>query len=101
MTDDGKPCYLTSASAGGVISKMADAMEAEQIRTAREVLAESRLMLEEERLGRLELRFVSKRLTECLADALRVAESRGIRIGIEDPRPDDDMEELTDSGAGE
>ncbi|MFF7800286.1 hypothetical protein [Streptomyces olivaceus] len=101
-SDEGKPCYLApSGSSDGLISRMADAMEAEQLRTGREVLAHSRLMLEQKRLGTVELRFVANQLMECLADALRITESRGIRLEIEDPRPDDDVEELIDSEAGE
>ncbi|MEX1655480.1 hypothetical protein ABZ960_20225 [Streptomyces pseudovenezuelae] len=98
-TAEGKPCYLASASEGGVISRMADVMEAEQIRTGREMLAQSRGLLEESGLGKMELRFVAARLTESLSDIVRIAESRGIRLGIEDPRPDDEVEELEDSEA--
>ncbi|MBQ0949280.1 hypothetical protein KBZ75_13830 [Streptomyces sp. RK76] len=100
-TEEGKPCYLTSASEDGMISRMADVMEAEQVRTGREVLAGSRLVLEETGLGKVELRFVANRLAECLSDVLRIAESRGIRLDIEDPRPDDEAEELLESEAGE
>ncbi|MFF5676263.1 hypothetical protein ACFY8S_40300 [Streptomyces hygroscopicus] len=74
-------------------------MEAEQIHCGREVLTQSRGLLEGSRLGKVELRFVASRFHECLADTLRVAESRGIRLGVEDPRPDDNMEELADSEA--
>lgn len=99
-SDDGKPCYLTSTGGKGLVSKMADVMEAEQIRTSREILAQSRLVLAEAHLGKIELRFVANRLMECLADTLRITESRGGRLGIDDPRPDDDVEELTEE-AGE
>lgn len=92
-TETGKPCWLSSASTGGVISRMADVMEAEQMRTGREVLAQSRGLLDVAALGPGELRFVATRLAECLADVLRVAESRGIRLGVEDPTVDDDVEE--------
>ncbi|ATI18833.1 hypothetical protein SEA_DIANE_49 [Streptomyces phage Diane] len=98
-THEGKDCWLTPASEGGVLSAMADAMEAEQMRDGREVLAQVRgLMEESDKLGAQELRFISSRLAESLADALRVAESRGIRLGIVDPTPDEDIEELVDKG---
>ncbi|MFJ6680623.1 hypothetical protein [Streptomyces werraensis] len=100
-SDEGKPCYLSAGSSGGMISRMADVMEAEQVRCGREVLAGSRLILEESGLGKVELRFIVNRLVECLSDVLRIAESRGLRLGIEDPRPDDEAEELTDAEAGE
>jgi hypothetical protein len=97
ITEDGKACYLSPRSEGGVLSAMADAMEAEQIRDGREVLAQSRGLLENpDKLGPHELKFIACRVVENLADALRVAESRGIRLGVEDPTPDDDAEELTD-----
>jgi hypothetical protein len=89
-----------SASEGGVLSAMADAMEAHQMRDAREVLAQARGLLENpDKLGPHELRFIACRVVENLADAVRIAESRGIRLGISDPTPDDDAEELEDTTA--
>ncbi len=35
-------------------------------------------------------------MTECLADVFRVAESRGIRLDVDEPTVDDDAEELED-----
>ncbi|AYN40205.1 hypothetical protein D9753_16210 [Streptomyces dangxiongensis] len=103
-THDGKTCWLSAASEGGMLSSMADAMEAEQMRDGREVLAQARGLLEaSDKLGVHELRFIASRPAEGLSDALRVAESRGIRLGIVDPTPDDDAEEMDDEGlkAGE
>src|SRR5947208_370495 len=102
-THEGKTCWLSPASEGGVLSSMADAMESEQMRDGREVMAQSRGLLESDRLGVHELSFIASRLAESLADALRVAESRGTRLGIVDPTPDDEAEEMTDEGlkAGE
>lgn len=100
-TEGGKPCYLKSGGKDGLITRMADIMEAEQVRCGREVLAGARLTLEEEHLGKVELRFVATRVIECLSDVLRIAESRGLRLGAEDPRPDDEAEELLDAEAGE
>ncbi|MCN9239907.1 hypothetical protein NGF19_03745 [Streptomyces sp. RY43-2] len=96
-TNEGKPCRLSAASEGGVLSGSADAMEAVQMRDSREVLAHARGLLEDShKLGAHELKFISSRLAESLTDVLRVAESRGIRIGIVDADPDDDAEERTD-----
>ncbi|WP_330468717.1 hypothetical protein OG547_30115 [Streptomyces longwoodensis] len=100
-TDDGRPCYLLSKDGNGVVSKLADAMEAHQVRGAREVLAQARGLMDGERLGKLEYKFLADRLAEALADVLRIAESRGYRLGVEDPRPDDEADELVDAEADE
>ncbi|MFJ4007554.1 hypothetical protein ACIPWL_29455 [Streptomyces sp. NPDC090023] len=95
-TNEGKACWLSPASEGSVISAMADVMEAEQVRDGREVLAHARRLMEGDpnELDLHVLKFIAVRLTECLSDVLRVAESRGIRLGVADPNPDDDVEEL-------
>lgn len=94
----GKPCWLAPASEGGFLSQLADTMEAVQMHDGRAVLAQARGLLEKgDKLGPQELRFVACRLAESLSYALRVAESRGIRLGIVDPddiTPDDGTEEL-------
>ncbi|GGN44946.1 hypothetical protein [Streptomyces fuscichromogenes] len=96
-THEGKACWLSPASEGGVLSSMADAMEAEQVRDGREVLAHARRLLDRpDKLGLHELRFITARLSEGLSDALRVAESRGIRLGAVALPPDDDAEKLSD-----
>ncbi|WP_239070631.1 MULTISPECIES: hypothetical protein [unclassified Streptomyces] len=66
------------------MSRLADGMEALQLATAAEVLLHARQMLDGANSPRSELYFVSARLSECLADVLRVAESRGARL----PRAD-------------
>lgn len=95
-TENGKSCWLSPASEGGVLSVMADAAEADMMRSGREVLAHVRGILEDQELSNTELRFISVRLAENLAEVLRVAQSRGIRLGIEDPTPDDDVDEMSD-----
>ncbi|MFG3094091.1 hypothetical protein [Streptomyces sp. NPDC048202] len=94
-TNEGKACWLSPASEGSVISAMADVMEAEQVRDGCEVLAHARRLMEgSNQLDLHVLKFIAVRLAECLSDVLRVAESRGIRLGVADPNPDDDVEEL-------
>ncbi|WP_242581082.1 hypothetical protein [Streptomyces sp. MST-110588] len=47
------------------------------------------------------MRYVARQLTECLGDALRVAESRGDRLGVDGPGDDqDDGEEGPELPAG-
>ncbi|MFF3847937.1 hypothetical protein [Streptomyces sp. NPDC002328] len=84
-THEGKACWLSPASEGGVLSSMADAMEAEQVRDGHEVLAHVRRLLNRpDKLGLHELRFITARLFEGLSDVLRVAEllvCRGVSVG--------------------
>ncbi|CAL2067267.1 hypothetical protein FSY75_38005 [Streptomyces sp. TR1341] len=93
-TNEGKACWLSPASEGSVISALADVMEAEQTRDGREVLAHARRLMERpDQLNVHVLKFIAVRLAECLSDVLRVAESRGIRLGVTDPPPGDDVGE--------
>ncbi|MFE5111490.1 hypothetical protein ACFVW5_08495 [Streptomyces sp. NPDC058232] len=78
---DGQPAHLVTDGTESRLSRLADSIEATQLDTAREVLKLSRAMLQSlERPTVGELFYVTQRLTECLTDALRVAESRGLRI---------------------
>lgn len=46
-----------------------------------ELLAHARDLLPDTNMPAGELRFLAERLTEALQDALRVSESRGLRLG--------------------
>ncbi|MWA12210.1 hypothetical protein [Streptomyces sp. BA2] len=74
---EGKPCYLIG-DATGPVSRVADAMESVQLGMGGELLTYARGMLADAPEG--ELRYLAERLTEALQDALRVAESRGLRL---------------------
>ncbi|GGX19182.1 hypothetical protein GCM10010297_45830 [Streptomyces malachitofuscus] len=74
----GKACYLISDEHGGPVSRLADATEAVQLGMGRELLAHARELLPGTPRG--ELRHLAECLTHALADALRVAESRGGRL---------------------
>ncbi|GAB3173654.1 hypothetical protein [Streptomyces incanus] len=82
---DGKPCFLADGGEGGYVSRLADGLD---------VLRRARLVLEDPMSPYVEVRYAGVRLTECLADALRVAEARGRRL----PSPDDTDEPC---GAGD
>ncbi|MET9686160.1 hypothetical protein [Streptomyces coeruleorubidus] len=75
---EGKRCYLISDDLGGPVSRLADVTESIQLGMGNELLAHSHIMLLDTPPG--ELRFLAERLTEALADALRIAESRGMRL---------------------
>jgi hypothetical protein len=79
-TPDGRPCYL-STDGGGYLARLADRMETLQLDTGSEVLGHARDVLGDTAVPADVLRFTATRLTECLSDALRVAESRGLRLG--------------------
>lgn len=95
---DGKPCYLVTDSGGGYLSRLADELEAAQLATAADVLDLARPLLDDPASPYTEVRYASLRLAECLTDALRVAESRGMRL----PAPDtEEAEDTDDSGEQE
>ncbi|WP_455356110.1 hypothetical protein [Streptomyces sp. SYSU K217416] len=70
-----------STDGSGYVSRVADQIEAVQLGMGAEVLAYSRSLIGDGTASTEELRFSAARLSECLADALRVAESRGRRLG--------------------
>lgn len=83
---DGNPCYLVAdENGGGCLSRLADVLEATQLATAVDVLGLARPLLDDPASPYTEVRYAGLRLAECLTDALRVAESRGMRL----PEPDD------------
>lgn len=84
LSPDGKPCYLVTDTGGGYLSRLADDLEAAQLATGTDVLALARPLLDDPASPYTEVRFAGLRLAECLTDALRVAESRGMRL----PAPD-------------
>ncbi|MFD7057788.1 hypothetical protein [Streptomyces sp. NPDC059906] len=71
---EGRPCYLITDDNGGPVSRLADTAESTQLGMGAELLAHAHDLLPRTPLG--ELRY----LAESLADALRVAESRGRRL---------------------
>lgn len=73
---DGNPCYLSAAPADSPVSRLADDMERIQLAMGSELLGYAKGLSE----CPVELRFLAARLCEALADALRVAESRGARL---------------------
>ncbi|MFI8948177.1 hypothetical protein ACIGO6_16905 [Streptomyces sp. NPDC053750] len=75
---EGKPCYLITDDDGGPVSRLADTTEVTQLGMGAELLAHARELLPSTPRG--ELHYLAERLAECLANALRVAESRGRRL---------------------
>jgi len=77
---DGKPCYLSSDDPHSPLSRLADDVEAAQLRSAVEVLAGARAVLADTKAGERAVRFALARAAESLEDVLRVAVSRGARV---------------------
>ncbi|MFI2188068.1 hypothetical protein [Streptomyces sioyaensis] len=86
-TEGGKACYLsTDDGPNSFLARLADDMEDIQLEMGTEVLEQSRPILANPTSPHSEVRYAALRLSECLDDAIRVAESRGDRI----PLPDDE-----------
>ncbi|MFE9456306.1 hypothetical protein [Streptomyces californicus] len=84
---DGKACYLsTDGGPHSFMSRLADDMEDVQLDMGAEVLEAAGKILADPMAPHAEVRYTALRLSECLSDVLRVAESRGVRI----PVPDDE-----------
>ncbi|MGW7241673.1 hypothetical protein [Streptomyces sp. NPDC054804] len=79
-TPEGKPCYLVTDNDGGYLSRLADDLETAQLATGTDVLGRARQVLDDPMSPYTEVRYAGIRLAECLTDALRVAESRGMRL---------------------
>ncbi|WP_329462031.1 hypothetical protein [Streptomyces sp. NBC_01431] len=89
---EGKPCYL-STDGRGYLSALADSIETVQLSMGHEVLEYARAASAPgaKTLSATEYRWLACRLAEALADALRVADSRGQRL------PDPEEEEADES----
>ncbi|WP_327367543.1 hypothetical protein [Streptomyces sp. NBC_01217] len=87
---EGKPCYLSS-DGRGYLSTLADSIETVQLSMGQELLdyARDATAPGAKTLSATEYRWLARRLTEALADALRVAESRGHRIPDQGERTED------------
>ncbi|WP_433856206.1 hypothetical protein [Streptomyces kronopolitis] len=80
---DGKPCFLVS-DGSGYVSRVADAVEEEQLAAAVDLIDEARCGLAGRGWTAGELQLLTVELTEALAEVHRVAESRGVRLLFHD-----------------
>jgi len=90
---DGKPCFLDTDDDGGVMSRLADNIEAAQTGTGTEVLATAKSVLADPHADSPELRLALAWAVDSLGDVLRVAESRGARLLVLVPDELDDQDE--------
>ncbi|WP_050371261.1 hypothetical protein [Streptomyces acidiscabies] len=80
---DGKPCYLRTDNNQSRLSLLADDIEDTHLTNGQDVLAGAKEVLADDDAGERAVRFALGRATECLADLLLVAVSRGARISPE------------------
>ncbi|MEV5346264.1 hypothetical protein [Streptomyces achromogenes] len=77
---DGKPCYLSTDHDDSRLSRLADDVEAAQLRSGEQVLAGARAVLADRAAGERAVRFALTRAGESLEEVLRIAHSRGARL---------------------
>ena len=85
-TDTGKPCFLSTHGSPGTLARLADEIEADQLRDGADVLKGAQAVLSDLKAGEHALRLALRAVTQVLGDVLRIADSRGARL----PVPDDD-----------
>ncbi|MEU6327278.1 hypothetical protein ABZ851_08325 [Streptomyces sp. NPDC047049] len=83
--EGGKPCFLSADGTGGVLSRLADEIEAEQLCDGADVLKGAVAVLDDGKAGEHALRLALRATTQAFGNVLRVADSRGARL----PVPDD------------
>ncbi|WP_257582685.1 hypothetical protein [Streptomyces sp. TLI_146] len=81
---------LSTGDEGGFLSRLADDFEAVHLAMGEDVLKQARKVLDDPMTPNAEVRYTALRLSECLTDALRIAESRGLRLSAPDASEDDD-----------
>ncbi|MEV6163941.1 sulfatase [Streptomyces sp. NPDC052052] len=77
---EGKPCYLSTDDPGSRISRLADAMEAEQLDCGEDVVAGAAAVLADGAAGEVALRFALTQVIVSLREVLVIARSRGARL---------------------
>lgn len=89
-TSDGRPCYL-STDGQGYLTGLADSIESIQLSMGDDLLTYARdtIAPNAKTLSATEYRWLARRLTEALSDALRIADSRGPRL----PEPEEVAED--------
>ncbi|MEX2969325.1 hypothetical protein [Streptomyces sp. C184] len=80
--EGGKPCYLSADDAGGVLSRLADEIEAEQLCDGADVLKGAVAVLNDRKAGEHAVRLALRATTQSFSDVLRIADSRGTRLPV-------------------
>jgi hypothetical protein len=81
------PCFLSTDSTSSPMSRLADEIEADQLRDGADVLTGAKAVLSDSKAGEFALRRALRATTQVLGDVLRVADSRGARLTQSSERP--------------
>lgn len=109
--DTGKPCFLSTNGTPGRLARIADEIEADQLRDGADVLKGAQAVLHDLKSGEYAVRLALRAATQCLGDVLRIADSRGARLprlaNVEDcddrdqvDGPDDGEPQVPDEASG-
>ncbi|MFD5748409.1 hypothetical protein [Streptomyces sp. NPDC127033] len=77
---DGKPCYLSTDSGDGIMSRLANNIEEMQLGMAASLLEQALPVLADGNADSESLSLLAAQLADALRDVLRVATSRGHRL---------------------
>ncbi|TJZ45391.1 hypothetical protein FCH28_29115 [Streptomyces piniterrae] len=94
--EDGNPCFLSASELGGALSRIADEIEAHQLRDAADVINGAQAVLDDRKAGEHALRHALRAVLQCLDAVRRIADSRGARL----PAPDYDGSGTNADGDG-
>lgn len=94
--DNGEPCFLSMSELGGALSRLADEIEAHQLRDAADVINGAQAVLDDHKAGEHALRHALRAALQCLDAVRRIADSRGARL----PAPGYDGSEANEDGDG-
>ncbi|MDN0198102.1 hypothetical protein [Streptomyces sp. S.PNR 29] len=83
---------LSTSDPDSVMSRLADDFEDAQMAMGADVVKEASAVLGNPLSTHSEVRYIALRLSECLSDALRIAESRGLRLPVPIASEDDDSD---------
>ncbi|MEU9473278.1 hypothetical protein AB0D78_43385 [Streptomyces avermitilis] len=97
-TDTGKPCFLSTNGTPGTLARIADDIEADQLRDGADVVQGAQAVLDDRKAGEYALRGALRAATQALGDVLRIADSRGARLPVPDDEHDADDQ---DDGAAQ
>lgn len=89
VTETGKPCFLSSGDGESVLAPLADATEEEQLCDADAARKDVQEVLSDSTAGVPALRRALEASNRALANALRVADSRGARLADYEDADDD------------
>ncbi|MGN5635820.1 hypothetical protein [Streptomyces sp. AC154] len=83
---DDKPCYLSTDDPAGYMSRLADDFEAVQLGASAELLEAASETLDDHDADPNDVRRLGHDLAAALRNVVRVATSRGHRLGASEPR---------------